>query len=212
MSFLKKPQTICVFVFPYSVIYSIPGNGVRWRWTGPPRVICQMLKLELFQWQIGWQCFQVFISKWRKLSGPSQAIWLPRGGSVLSLFCWQWAMNFTVIAKERSRLLTPSYVWESYIHPGEWGGGAFSLSWFCFVCLCHASIRSVLNFVLTHSVLSSIWSVLCWPLSQPFKDFIWNQIIRFKTKQKVINRVKRIPVLSLVCGSYLTTSVVSPNK
>lgn len=99
------------------------------------------------------------------------------------------------------------------LHPSRRiGGGAFSLSWFCFVCLCHASIRSVLNFVLTHSVLSSIWSVLCWPLSQPFKDCIWNQIIRFKTKQKVINRVKRILVLSLVCGSYLTTSVVSLNK
>lgn len=68
------------------------------------------------------------------------------------------------------------------------------------------------SFSLTRSVLSSIWSVLCWPLSQPFKDFIWNQIIRFKTKQKVINRIKRILVLSLVCGSYLTTSVVSLNK
>lgn len=35
MSFLKKPQTICVFVFSYSVMYSIHGNGVRWRWTWP---------------------------------------------------------------------------------------------------------------------------------------------------------------------------------
>lgn len=34
------------------------------------------------------------------------------------------------------------------LHPSrQMGGGAFSLSWFCFVCLCHASIRSVLHFV-----------------------------------------------------------------
>lgn len=81
----------------------------------------------------------------------------------------QWTL-FTVVTKGRSPLLNPpgsgrvASIWENRGVPSSCHGSVLS------VCVT-PQVRSVLNFVLTHSVLSNVWSALPELLFQPFQSF-----------------------------------------
>lgn len=66
-------------------------------------------------------------------------------------------------------------------------------------------VRSVLNFDLTHGVLGSVCIIPAIISALP-KFLFGTKLLVWKEKKK--NYIKRVSLLSLVCGPYLTTKVV----